>query len=80
MTNVASPQIIYIMYKVQDYDQAFFTKTLLNQLYVKIDILLTCGYHLDPQHVELPVQCQLYVKVDILLTCASGHHLGPQNG
>jgi hypothetical protein len=44
------------MYKVQDYDQAFFTKTLLNQLYVKIDILLTCGYHLDPQHVELPVQ------------------------
>jgi hypothetical protein len=30
----------YIMYQVQEYDSAFFTKTLLTKLYVIIGILL----------------------------------------
>ena len=34
-------QYYIIMYKVKDYDSAFFTTTLFTQLYVRIGILLT---------------------------------------
>jgi len=30
------------MYKVQNYNSAFFTLTLLTQLYVRVSILLMC--------------------------------------
>jgi hypothetical protein len=36
-----------------DYDSAFFTTTLANQLYVRVDIFLTCGKYLHDRIIAI---------------------------